>query len=179
MNRSDQADRAQGQARLMALIFALRHLTVATVVLVVASSMAAGNILGAKERTALLLLFGLFYLLVGLVLYWIRVSRLEKLFLLLPWVLLAIPNGYAQLVALWVSGMLWGESFARPSTELDSQLPFRIVQLAVLTSPSVLLVTPALRIPLTVMLLVVASVAFAAGCWRWQDRLKDEMAKWD
>lgn len=179
MGISEQAERARAQARLMALIFALRHLALATAILVVGFALAAGNVLGTKDRTALLLLFGLFYVMVGLVLYWIRVPRLEKLFLVLPWTLLAVPSGDAQLPALWLAGVLFVESFTRPSAEFDSQLPFRVVQLTLLLSPLVLVVPPNFRIPLSVLLFGLATLPFAAGCWRWQERLKDEMAKWD
>lgn len=171
-------------ATMMAKVFALRHVSCATGVLLISLLTIALHLLQEPEHQALLLLFAVFYILVALVLLWIRVSPRSKLLLLAPLLtpllLLPMQDWRLQLFVLWLSWLLSLEAFRREAEEEGSERFFVLSQVAVgALVPIAFFAKPPWLVYLATLAVFSAAVFLSAGCWRWQNRLKAAISELD
>lgn len=154
----------------MALIFALRSLTLGASLGALFFALFALNFSGDRQFESLLVLFSLFYLLVGLVLFLIRSSgHASRLMLLAPSLAALGPGWKWQLAAFWIGSMFFWESFRSQAQLFQGDGPFRAAQaLWVVGGLSWLLLPPRLTLWATAGLLVALTGLFCHGCWRWQ-----------
>ena len=158
----------------MALVFALRVLVFGLAQAAVLTLFFILDPLRKPEAGALLVLFAIFYLMVGLVLFFIRLSKLwSRLLLLTPLCALLGPTWNWQCLLIWCSGFLVLEAFRWESEIFQVHRLFRGAQLLwALTGAVWLLFPPGANLWSAVGFgtLVWCSVAF--GCWRWQEQVK-------